>query len=84
MDNDIQRYIDGLIAAFAATNEKLFAALNATNAALNATITEQERLKELVMELDKQEWRNDERITNLEVAQLRGEAPFLPPAEKMN
>lgn len=63
---------------------KLFAALNATNAALNAAITEQERLKELVMELDKQEWRNDERITNLEVAQLRGEAPFLPPAEKMN
>ena len=63
---------------------KLFAALNATNQALTAAISEIDQLKALVAELDHQEWRNDERITQLEVAKFRGEAPFLPAPEKMN
>ena len=88
MDDDIKRYIDSLFAVFEARNkelnQKLFSALNATNQALTAAIGELDTLKALVAELDHQEWRNDERITQLEVAKFRGEAPFLPAPEKMN
>ena len=35
-------------------------------------------------ELEGWEYRNGERITMLEAAKLIGEAPFLPPPEKLN
>lgn len=64
--------------------EGLFAALNATNAALSATVREQEEHAMRLKELEDWEYRNDGRITLLEAAKFRAEAPFLPPAEKMN
>ena len=48
----------------------LYEALRATNVSLSAAITEIDILKR--------------RITQLEAAKFRCEAPWLPPAEKMN
>ena len=64
--------------------EGLFAALNATNTALAATVREQEEHTMRLKELEDWEYRNDSRITLLEAAKFRAEVPFLPPPEKMN
>ena len=59
-------------------------ALNATNVALKAAIAELDQLKVRMDCVEHHEYRNDERVTILEAARFRAEAPFLPPAEKMN
>ena len=59
-------------------------ALNATNVALKAAIMELDSLKVRMDLVEHHEYRNDERITILEAKKFREEAPWLPPAEKMN
>ena len=59
-------------------------ALNATNVALKAAIAELDQLKVRMDCVEHHEYRNDERVTILEAKQFRTEAPWLPPAEKMN
>lgn len=63
---------------------RLYAALSATNVALGAAVKVQEEHEKRLHELEEWEYRNGERITMLEAAKLIGEAPFLPPPEKLN
>lgn len=72
-DDEIKRALTGL-----------YEALRATNVALDATVRVQEEHGHRLSELEGWEYRNDERITSLEVAKFRHEAPFLPPPEKLN
>ena len=62
----------------------LYAALQATNTALAATVRVQEEHAARLGELEQWEGRNEHRIMLLEAAQYVNEAAFLPPPGKLN